>query len=1122
MKTILQPGFQRVCATICTTVLSFFLQDTIAQAATSFKTNLAKTTKNQILPENKRIQSDTTRKNNIAQNNTPDSKSNALKKNREIELQGTVLSDTDEPLPGVTITVKVSNSKTSGTFFTQTDASGRFSFKQLNPNETYDFEFSFIGYAPTELTAFQIKDTPEGNRLDIVLLKKSEQMEEVVVTALGIKREEKSLGYSAQKLDDKSVTDAKTSNWANALNGKVAGLNVQNAGTGPMGSSRITLRGENSLNLENNQALIIIDGIPVSNKMTGTGFNSHLSADSPVDYGSAVNDINPDDIENITILKGPGATALYGSRAAGGALIITTKSGSRKGKGIGITVNSNASMDQVNRWPEYQYEYGEGRTDKYFSYLNSDDGPNTGTTVAAARAWGPKFNGQMYYQYNPAAPDGKPTERTPWVAYDNYIKGFFQTGKTFSNSISLEGGSEKGSARLSLTHFKNEWIIPNTGFERINAALSLNQKINDKLQISGKVNYSNKKSDNLPMAGYNNQTLMYFLIAGTTPNVNPAWFKPYWMPGLENIQQSKPFNSGPDNPYAGMYEMLNKMNKNSVIGNITANYKINSNLEMMVRSGVDFYAENRSQQRPFSMTKYPQGMYREQQVFGYEINSDILLTYKNKLSASLDFSVSTGANAMHQSYDFVGMNADRLAQPGIYQISNSLDPAVVDPLRTEKAINSIYGMTQISWNDKIFLDITGRNDWSSTLPYESKSFFYPSLSSSFLLHDLMLLPTAVSFAKLRVSWAQVGNDTRPYQTKKYYDKIYGNSFTNPAVLYNKDLKPEIATSLEAGLDIRLLRNRLGADMAIYNSNSRNQILEIPLDIAGGYDKALVNAGLINSKGVEVQVYGKPVAGKNFSWKATLNWSMNRSYVKELTDDITSQQIYAHASNVTIEARVGGRMGDLYGKGFQRSPEGAVIYSSVGLPAALDPVTKKWGNAFADWKAGILNEFTFRGFNLSILLDGQKGGAMFSQTSHKNNTLGKTKVTLPGREEGIIGDGVVLQSDGKYLPNTVKVPASSYYDAIYAISNAEMNIYDASFLKIREVRLAFTLPEQWLRKLGVMETNAAVYGRDLFNFTKFPGFDPEGGNLNNGTVTPGVELAQFPSARTMGINLTFKF
>jgi hypothetical protein len=1028
------------------------------------------------------------------------------------EISGRITDTTGRGLEGATILLTATNDKVFSL------SNGIFKLIPTKPIEKkIILRVTFSGFLPID---FVYSGT---GPIEIILQPNSIALAEAIVTALGIKREEKSLGFAAQIVKENAVSDARTNNWVNSLVGKVAGLNIQGTGAGPMGSSRITLRGESSLNLDNNQALIIIDGVPVSNKISGTGFTSHLSQDSPVDYGSAVSDINPDDIEKVTVLKGAGATALYGSRAAAGVIIITTKSGATKPKGLGITYNSTISMDEVNRWPDYQYEYGEGRTSAYYSYGNSADGVNTATGVAAGRAWGPKFNGQTYFQYDPNSPNGIPTVRTPWLADPNYIKGFFRKGVTTTNSVSVEGGSGKTTARLSLTHMNNKWILPNTGYERINAALSVNSQITEKFRINGKINYTNKKSDNLPAAGYNNQTIMYFLIIGTAPNIRPEWFKPWWEPGLVGVKQRNLFNPGPDNPYLDLYEMLNKMNKDGVIGNISATYQFNSSLELQVRTGIDMSYEFRSQQRPFSMTKYPRGMYREQTVFNYELNSDFLLTYKNKIGSNVKYTLTAGANAMKQKYNFVGLYADQLSQPGIYQISNSLDPAVADPLRTERAINSIYGSGQLAFDDKVFIDVTGRNDWSSTLPSKSNSFFYPSISTSILLNEIFILPRAISFAKLRTSIAQVGNDTRSYQTEKYYDRIYGNSFTNPSVLFNPDLKPEITTSFETGIDLRFLKGRLCLDVSTFNNNSRNQILAIPLDPVTGYSSALVNAGLINSKGTEIVLSGSPISTKKFKWSTTINWSAFRSYVKELADGITNQVIYSHSSNVTIEARVGGRMGDMYGRGFQRSPEGQIIYGTNGLPAQLDPTIKKWGNAFADWKAGVLNEFSYRSFRFSILVDGQKGGDMYSQTNHKNNTLGKTKVTLPGRDEGVLGQGVVFNpTTGKYDPNTVRAAASSYYDNYYQISNAETNIFDASFIKIREIRIEYGLPESFISKLKLRQASIAIYGRELFNFTKFPGFDPEGGNLNSGTVTPGVELTQFPSTRNIGVNLTIKF
>jgi TonB-linked SusC/RagA family outer membrane protein len=1032
---------------------------------------------------------------------------------------GTVINEKNEGVAGVTVTVRNESGKEnySGT----TDDQGGFSFRTLTAGEKYEFTTSHVAYESNVVKNYLIRKN-ENNSLLIKLKLKDASLDAVIVTtALGIKRQEKSLGYATQTLGETGVTDAKTNNWVNSLSGKVAGLNIQGSGSGPMGSSRITLRGENSLNLDNNQALVVLDGVPISNKITGTGYSSYGSTDNAVDYGSDISDINPDDISSITVLKGPGATALYGNRAAGGALIITTKTGARKDKGIGVSFSSNVSIDQVNRWPDYQYEYGEGRTMDYYSYGNTADGINTSTTASAGRAWGPKFNGQSYFQYDPNTPDHIATTRTPWVAYPNYIKGFFRTGSTFTNTVSLEGGNEKSSARLSISEMKNNWIVPNTGFERLSVALSVNQKISDRLKITGKVNYTNKTSDNLPTAGYNNQTIMYFMILGTMPNVNPKWFQPYWLPGLKDVQQASPFNPGPGNVNIDIYENLSKLNKNGVIGNVTASYTINDKTELMIRTGLDMAFEFHSQQRPYSQTKFPKGSYREQSIFNYEMNTDALLTYKDKLGSAFKYTVSAGANTMAQAYNFAGMYADQLSQPGIYQISNSLNQAVADPQRTKKAINSVYAFSQWSYLEKIFLDITGRNDWSSTLPYKHNSFFYPSVSSSFILSDLFHLPRQLSFAKLRLSWAQVGNDTRPYQTAKYYNSIYGNSFTNPTTLFNPELKPEISSSFEEGLELRLFNSRLYLDGSVYQNNSRNQIIAIPLDQTSGYSSALINAGLIESRGVELQVKGIAISSRNFRWTTTLNWSTNRSYVKELANGVNNQVIFSHEST-TIEARVGGRMGDMYGKGFARTPDGQMIYNSTGLPVTLDQNLKVWGNAFPDWKAGLMNEFNIKNFRVSILFDYQHGGNMYSQSNHKYNTLGKTRVTLPGRDEGIVGKGVVMGSDGKYTPNTVRVSAESYYETYYAIDNSETNVFDATYLKLREVRIEFSLGKNILKKVGVQQTSIAIYGRDLFNITKFPAFDPEGGNLNDGTLTPGVEIAQYPSTRNMGINLMFKF
>jgi len=1035
------------------------------------------------------------------------------------KVKGSVLTEAGNVLSGVTVTVTEPGIKKQ-VAATYTDDKGLFTLTQLSADRKYDFAFSYVGYETGFIRGYLVAAGENNSMLYRMKLSDAATSQEVVVTALGIKREEKSIGYAAQTIKQNAVTDAKTNNWVNALSGKVAGLNIQGAGAGPVGSSRITLRGESSLILDNNQALIVLDGVPVSRKITGINAGNN---DMGVDFGSSVSDINPDDIEKITVLKGPGATALYGSRAAGGALIITTKSGLKGTKGVGITVNSNVSFEQVNRWPDYQFEYGEGRTDAYYSYGDSPDGVNTSKAAAARRAWGPKFNGQLYYQYDPNTPDNLPTAATPWVPYKNYIKDFFKTGVTYSNTVTADANSESGAVRLSVTHLKNQFILPNGGFERINAALSVQQKVTNRFRISGKVNYTHKTSDNLPIAGYNNHTSMYFFILGTAPNIRPEWFMPRWVPGQEGIVQRKPFNPGPENPYVTFYDMINTIDKNGVIGSLSATYDFTDKLQFMLRSGLDLSHEFRTERFPYGMTSNPRGRYREQNIFSYESNTDALLSYSLGLGRKFSYKISGGANIMKTMYNFSGIYADNLAQPNIYQISNSADQPVADPVRSEKQINSLYGFGQLSYVDMIFLDVTGRNDWSSTLPVHNNSFFYPSVSTSVLLNELLSLPSFLSYVKLRGAWAQVGNDAGTYQTDKYYNRVLTNSFGNPAVLYNKDLKPEIRSSYEFGLDLRMFKNRLGLDIAVYADRSKNQILAVPLDPTSGYSSALLNAGLIQSKGVEISLNGRAVVKKNFSWNSIITWSTNRSYVKELAEGITNHVLYNYVDVVTIEARIGERMGNMYGRGFQRSPEGEIIYSSDGLPATVDPVIRKMGNAFADWRAGWLNEFNIHSFRISIQFDGQMGGSMFSHTNHKLNTLGKTKVTLPGRDEGIVGEGVVFdQVAGKYVPNTQRVSAMSYYDRYYALNNVETNIFNASYLKLREVRLEYTLPRKWISRIGMQQVHIAVYGRELFNITNFPAFDPDGGTLNNGSLTPGVEITQFPTTRNLGLNLTFKF
>lgn len=1045
------------------------------------------------------------------------------------DVTGSVLTEKGEVLQGVTIIARKQGAAANESLSATTNAKGVFVFKQLQVGSKYNFSFSYVGYEDGDQNGFVVKQQGQTNAILIRLKEKEGRLDEVVVTALGIKRQEKALGYAAQTMKEGDVNDARSNNWVGSLSGKVAGLNLISPGSGPLNSVRVSLRGDASMNPEGNNALIVLDGVPMNSGLTSSGVGNAYGAgsgnDVPIDFGNGISDINPDDIESITVLKGPGATALYGSRAANGALLITTKSGVRKEKGIGVTLNTNISFNNVLRWPDYQYEYGQGtgkalnaNGEKYYSYGASADGASTGGTSSA---FGPRFNGQSYFQYDPAV-EGPSATRLPWRPYKDNIKGFWKTGSTITNNIALEGGGENGSVRASLTHSKNDWIMPNTGYQRITAALSVNQKISEKLRITSKLNYTNKQSDNLPATGYNNQSISYFMIF-QNPNVDLAWYRPIWKKGQTQIDQVHPFSSFIDNPYLIAYEMTNAVKSNMMVGNIAANYEISKKLDFMVRSGVTMTNEERDQKRPYSTANFQRGYFKQQTILDYEINSDVLLSYKNKIGNNINVTASAGANAMSRSYKRVDGTVDGLVTPGVYKLSNGVSNPLMTNINSNKKVNSVYGTASFSYKNRVFVDVTGRNDWSSTLPVQNNSFFYPSVNTSLILSELFELPRKISFAKLRFSVAQVGNDTDPYKTSKYYGiSDFPSSASVPTILHNVNFKPEISTNYEAGLDLRLFKNRLNIDLTVYSNVTKNQILDVPLDPTTGYSRAVLNAGAVRNQGIEVVLNATPVKTKNFSWNTILTWSKNQNRVLELAEGMDGKQDIGYGGNATIQARVGGTTGDIYGFGFMRSPDGQVIYNSNGLPARPAEI-QYIGTAYADWKGGIRNEFTYKAFRFSFLFDGQLGGTIYSQTHHKMSEQGKLKHTLRGREENfIIGEGVIENPDKSYSPNTRKVLPVDFYADYYRRANVESNSFDASFIKLREARLEYTLPKRVLGKTLFKQVTVALYGRDLLMITSFPIFDPETAALNGSTILPGVEMGQLPSSRTFGANITIKF
>ncbi|KQR93496.1 SusC/RagA family TonB-linked outer membrane protein [Chryseobacterium sp. Leaf180] len=981
--------------------------------------------------------------------------------------------------------------------------------------------FSIVGFFGASVSA------QEAAKKDTI-----KNIDEVVVTALGIKRQDRSLGYVAETIKSEEILRTQNNNWAQALEGRVAGLKIQTAGAGPLGSSLIKLRGDVSLNASENNALIVVDGVPLNNNTTGTGYSSYgagSKADLPIDYGNGINTINPDDIESITVLKGATASALYGSRGAAGALMITTKSGKNKKGKVQVSLNSYSSYDSVLRWPDYQYEYGQGTLQRntageyFYSYGASADGVNTGSTSSA---FGPKFMGQSYFQYDPTV-QGQSLTRQLWRPYKDNIKGFWETGTTFSNNVAIESSNDNTSFRSSLTYLQNEWMMPNTGFDRFTAAFSVDHKLSEKLKVGIKLNYSKTKSDNLPATGYSNQSISYFMIF-QNPNVDLSWYRPIWKNGQEQIDQIHPFSSFIDNPYLIAYEMLNGVDKNFITGNVNLNYNIAKNFDVMVRSGMELNNETRTQKRPWSSANFLQGMYREQHVRLMDLNNDVLFTYKNSFK-DFDFSASAGANIRYTEYRLNDYQAENLLKPGLYTLPNggSIVSRLAKP--NDKQVNSAYGLVTLSYQNKIFLDLTARNDWSSTLPQHNRSYFYPSAATSFILSDIFKLTSdKFNYWKLRASWSRVGNDTTPYQLIKYYaNSDFSGSVEIPSQFPNPDLRPNMITTIEGGMDFSFLKNRIGYNVTVYQNNSKDQIISVPVLWESGYSQRVINAGEIRNRGIEMTLNTFPVKNKNFSWSVNANWSLNRNKILSLPEEFKGEPytVSQVGGVVYFNAVVGGSLGDLYGYGLMYSPDGQVIYNANDGLTAKPTQLKRIGNAYPEWRAGIQNEFRYKNVSVSFSFDGQYKGMAYSQSHHKMSEQGKLGHTLIGRDNPgglIVGQGVVQNPDGSFSPNTKGIPISTYYGDYYRRANVETNTFDTSFIKLRDARISYSFPKRITEDLKITDLTLALFGRNLWMWTKFPLFDPEAATLNDNQITPGVEVGQLPSARTVGIQLNVKF
>jgi TonB-linked SusC/RagA family outer membrane protein len=1051
------------------------------------------------------------------------------------KLTGQVIDQTSQqPIMGATVQVKRTQ---AGTL---TSATGTFTLTNLQSADV--LTFSYLGYKSQEVQY-------TGQTSLSVELVAGVSLNEVVVTALGLERNARSLGYAIQKVDGRQVSDIKAPNFLDNLTGKVAGVMITSGSTGVGSSSRITIRGESSFT--NNNPLFVVDGILINNATVVNRVNDDANGFQEIDFGNGAMEINPDDVAAVSVLKGPGAAALYGTRAANGVILITTKDGSSAGRGIGVSFNSTFYTERPFQLPRFQNSYGQGNSGA-FKYVNGLSG---GINDNISYSYGPKLDaGLLIPQYDSPVnlPDGRvvrgadtqvysglPITPTPFVSHPDNLKNFYETGHTAINNLAISGSYDKGSYRLSFTDLNSQSTIPGVDLKRKTLAARLQFKPIRRLKFSSSINYINSGSDNRPATKYGSENINYALSAwlGRQTDVNPM--KQYWQPGLEGIQQFSYNYTYFDNPYFTLYENRNSFNRDRLIGNIAVTGELAPNLTLMVRSGMDYSNENRQFRRAFSSNRFKSGAYAENAVFFREINTDFLLNYTRSLGP-LSLDVSAGGNRMDQLASFDQYQALTLAQPGVFKLNNAASPVEVYQQSTRKRINSLYALAKLGFKDVLFIDITGRNDWSSALATPTSTantaFFYPSVSASWVLSNQFSLPAMISFAKVRASVASVGNDTSPYQTTGVFNArnpVFSQpAFSDQPAIANTNLKPESITSVEVGTDVRFFNDRLGFDLTYYDARTSNQILSLPIAIPTGYSERVINGGEVRSRGVEAVVTAMPIQTSRIRWNVGLNFSRNRTSVVSLPEEAGTltlgyNRIYDNVNQtVWYQVRQGDRMGDMWGTGYLRNAQGEFIVGSNGQYIA-DNTLKKLGNYNPDFIVGLSNQISVRNWNVGFLVDWRQGGVLVSRTLALAGVAGQLIETADRPEAGIVAKGVVntgTTDNPNYQPNTRAIPAETYYRMYYDRNNEENSTYNASYVKLRELTIGYTVTETaWLaKKLGMQRLTVALVGRNLLALSHIPHFDPEQTSFQQNQLQTGVEDMTYPTTRNMGVKLSVNF
>lgn len=1021
-------------------------------------------------------------------------------------INGKVISEDGEGVPGVNVTVK---GTTTGT---TTNAEGEYSIG-AQPNAT--LIFSSIGFISQELTV------GSQSVINVTLKTDIRTLNEVVVTALGIEREKKALGYSAQEIQGAALTEARETNIANSLKGKVAGVHINSSAGGPGGSSYVVIRGGSSLT-GSSQPLYVVDGVPIDNQTLDAG-----SSSGGRDYGDGVGNINPDDVETVTVLKGPAAASLYGARGANGVILITTKKGNTK-KALGIDFNSNTTFETPNVLQKYQNVWGGGYGGTYSSFGKATfDGVEYPLwTNSMYDHWGGKMDGRLIMMQG--MPEKGPVAYTPQP--DNNIRDFYRVGQTYTNTIAVSGGNDNSSIRLSVSDMRNKHILPTSSLNRQTIALNFSSKITKKLTIEGRVNYVRQEGQNRPDMGSSagNPVAALNLLSRY---VDLDWLKDYKRADGSMVNY---IVRAPHNPYWIANEFLSTDKRDRMMGYMRAKYQFTSWLTFQARTGTDFYGDTREERIGIGTTGAStiRGSVKSADWKVREDNTDALLTANGKLIPGLTGSISVGANRMSRYQAVTGFTGTNLTLDDVYHVSNAANVVPRSGLN-RKEIQSVFGMAQLAYKDVLFLDITSRNDWSSSLGLENQSFFYPSVSTSFVFSDALKMSNNVlSFGKVRASVAQAGKDANPYQTKAGYS-LSNVSFGNQKFLQIgsriplTDLKNELTTSYEFGADIRLFKNRIGIDFTYYDATARNQIVPLPLSATTGYNDRMINAGAIRNKGFELLFTSSPFANKkSLTWNITLNLSRNKSRVVELYDGVESLSLLAQ-ENANIEVRPGQPYGNIVGYKYLRNEDGKLILNPAS--GAPERTNEKYilGNIQPDFLGGLTNELSFKGVSLSALVDFRIGGQVYSHTKRNTMANGTGKFTQErGDGVGMEMDGVILMPDGTYKKYENLVTPQNYYAPRAWRNIGEEFVIDADYISLREISLGYSIPSALMAKSPFRKAKFSVVARNLAYLYqdeqyKIMGVSPEAAYAPT-AAAQGVEWYSMPTTRSIGFNIALSF